>query len=129
MEEVELRLRRCVVDGLEDDPSKVPSHVQEKVRDRLDTAGRKNPALDSEHYESLAGQLEYFDLRELQDSITNKALWPQFETQFGTKEALAARFGQLAELRNGIRHSRTVDEITRKDGEAALLWFRQVLPS
>jgi hypothetical protein len=37
------------------------------------------------------------------------------------------RFGQLAELRNGIRHSRTVDEITRTDGEAALLWFRQIL--
>ena len=33
----------------------------------------------------------------------------------------------LAELRNAIRHSRTVDEVTRKEGEAALLWFRQVL--
>jgi len=31
------------------------------------------------------------------------------------------RFDQLAELRNGICHSRTVDELTRKDGEAALL--------
>ncbi len=90
-------------------------------------AARKNPAVDSEHYASLTGQLGYFDLRELQDTITNKALWPEFETRFGTKETLAARFGQLAELRSGIRHSRTVDEITRKDGEAALLWFRQVL--
>ena len=35
--------------------------------------------------------------------------------------------GQLAELRNGIRHSRTVDEITRKEGEAAVLWFGEVL--
>ena len=34
---------------------------------------------------------------------------------------------QLAELRNGIRHSRTVDEVTRKEGEAAILWFKQVL--
>ena len=83
--------------------------------------------VSSDHYRSLAGQLEYFDLRELQDTITNRALWPEFESRFGTKEALAARFGQLAELRNAIRHSRTVDEITRTDGEAALLWFRQVL--
>jgi hypothetical protein len=43
------------------------------------------------------------------------------------KETLTKRFDQLAELRNGIRHSRTVDEITRKEGEAALLWFQQVL--
>ena len=127
MEEVELGLRRAIVDRLDGDPSRLPSHVQERVKERLQVAARKNPAVDSEHYASLTGQLEYFDLRELQDTITNKALWPEFETRFGTKETLAARFGQLAELRNGIRHSRTVDEITRKDGEAALLWFRQVL--
>ena len=39
------------------------------------------------------------------------------------KQTLSAKFGQLAELRNGIRHSRTVDEVTRKEGEAAILWF------
>jgi len=33
----------------------------------------------------------------------------------------------LANLRNSIRHSRAVDEITRKDGEAAIAWFEQVL--
>jgi hypothetical protein len=33
----------------------------------------------------------------------------------------------LAEMRNCIRHSRAVDEVTRKEGEAALLWFFQVL--
>ena len=127
LEEVELALRRAIADGLNGDASKVPSHVQQKVSERLQAATRKNPALSSDHYRSLAGQLEYFDLRELQDTITNRALWPEFESRFGTKEALAARFGQLAELRNAIRHSRAVDEITRTDGEAALLWFRQVL--
>ena len=45
------------------------------------------------------------------------------------KEALCKRFDQLAELRNGIHHSRTVAEVTRKDGDAALLWFQQVLGS
>ena len=42
---------------------------------------------------------------------------------------LNVRFAQLAELRNRLRHSRTVDDVTRKDGEVALLWFRQVLAS
>ena len=31
------------------------------------------------------------------------------------------------ELCNGIRHSRSVDEVTRKEGEAAILWFWEVL--
>ena len=35
--------------------------------------------------------------------------------------------GCIAELRNSIRHSRTVDEITRKEGEAAILWFGRVM--
>jgi hypothetical protein len=129
LEEVELALRGVILERLNGDPSVVPSHVNEKIKDRLETAAKKNPALDAGHYESLAGRLEYFDLRELHDTITNKVLWPQFEELFGTKEQLASRFGQLAELRNGIRHSRSVDDVTRKDGEAALLWFRQVLPA
>lgn len=97
-----------------------------KIDERLQTAAKKNAALDSERYATLAGKLEYADLRELQDTITNKTLWPCFEGRFANKETLSKRFGQLADLRNGIRHSRTVDEITRKEGEAAILWFEQV---
>ncbi len=73
------------------------------------------------------GKLEYSDLRELQDTITNKGLWCRFEGRFANKETLGRRFGQLADLRNGIRHSRDVNEITRKEGEAAILWFEQLI--
>jgi hypothetical protein len=57
----------------------------------------------------------------------SKASWSHFETRFSNKETLNSKFGQLAELRNGIRHSRTVDDVTRMEGEAAILWFDQVL--
>ena len=124
---MELGIHHVISDALNGDTSRLPSHVQARVKDRLQTAARKNPATDSDHYESLAGQLEFFDLRELQDTIANKTLWPAFESRFGTKEILAERFSQLGDLRNSIRHSRAVDEVTRKLGEAAILWFRQVL--
>jgi hypothetical protein len=127
LEEVELAIRRVITDVLDGDTSRLPSHVQARVRDRLQAAARRNPAIDSDHYETLAGQLEYFDLSELQATIANNALWPAFESRFGTKEILAERFAQLAGLRNCIRHSSAVDEVTRKLGEAATLWFRQVL--
>jgi hypothetical protein len=80
-----------------------------------------------DRYDSFEGKLEYFDLRELQDTIMNKILWTRFEPLFVNKESLGKKFGQLADLRNAIRHSRTVDQVTRKEGEAAILWFRQVL--
>ena len=127
IEKVELALRRAIADTLGGDPSRLPQHVQGNVEDRIQAAARKNPALDVEHYQTLIGKLEYCDLRELQDVVTSKALWTAFEARFVSKEMLATRFGQLAQLRNGIRHTRTVDQVTRMDGEAALLWFRQVL--
>jgi hypothetical protein len=128
VEQVELALRDAVNQALEGDVSKLPSHIQQRVEERLQAANRKNPALDHDHYQLLAGKLEYCDLRDLEDTIVTKSLWPDFEARFGTKEMLAGRFRQLAELRNGIRHVRTVDEVTRKDGEAAILWFQGVLP-
>ena len=112
--------------ALDGDPAQLPPHVRQKIEERLQTAAKKNAALDSNRYETLAGKLEYADLRELQDAITNKALWRRFDGRFGNKEMLGRRFGQLADLRNGIRHSRSVDEITRKEGEAAILRFEQV---
>ena len=97
------------------------------MNERLQAAAKKNAALDANHYATLAGKLEYADLRELQDTAASKALGPLFQGRFPNKETLTKRFDQLAELRNAIRHSRTVDEVTRKEGEAAILWFKQVL--
>jgi restriction endonuclease Mrr len=127
VEGVELELRRMIADNLASEPSALPSHVSAKITERIASARRRNPAMSMAHYQSLSGKLEYCDLRELQDVLTSKALWPQFETRFGSKEILNVRFAQLAELRNRLRHSRTVDDVARKDGEAALLWFRHVL--
>lgn len=125
-EEIELALRGCIDAALNGDPSLLPAHVCQRIEERLRLAAKKDPALDSDRYELLEGKLEYADLRELQDTITNKGLWPRFQGQFVNKETLDRRFGQLADLRNGIRHSRSVNEISRKEGEAAILWFEQV---
>lgn len=127
VEAIELALRQIIVTALGDDPAKLPSHVQAKTNERTERATKKNAALDADYFDTLAGMLEYCDLRELQDTISTKTLWPQFQARFANKETLSVKFGQLAELRNGIAHNRTVDEVTRKEGEAALIWFRQVL--
>jgi hypothetical protein len=127
IEQVELNLRSAIVFALDGDAAQLPSHVVQRAEERIQRAAKKNAALDTERYQTLDGKLEFCDLRELQDTLTGKTLWASFEPRFANKETLNAKFGQLAELRNGIRHSRTVDEITRKEGEAAILWFDQVL--
>ena len=127
VEHVELELRASIVTVLENDGSQLPTHVRTKVDERIRTSMRKNPAMDPELYEILSGMLEFCDLRELQDIIGNKTLWPLFESRFSTRELLAGKFGQLADLRNGLAHNRTVDDVTRKEGEASILWFEKVL--
>ncbi len=127
IEESELGVRKAVDATLNGNGALIPSQVLQKVDERVSQATKKNAALDADRYQTLGGKLEFFDLRELQDAITSKALWESFEPRFTNKETLIAKFNQLAELRNGIRHSRAVDEITRKEGEAAILWFHQVL--
>jgi hypothetical protein len=127
IERVELSLRQVVKSALESDASLLPSHLLPKVEERISSAIKKNPALEAESFQFLDRKLEFFDLREIEQVIVSKALWPRFEPRFASKEALSMKFNQLAELRNGIRHSRTVDEITRMEGEASLLWFNQVL--
>jgi hypothetical protein len=127
IEQIEFGLRQLVHQALEGDASKLPPLVLQRIKERLEKSAKRDPGLDLDRRESLASMLEYSDLREIESAITTKSLWPLFEPRFGNKETVAAKFGQLAELRNGIRHSRTVGEITRKEGEAAILWFERLL--
>jgi len=127
VERTELALRALIAEMLNRDATSLPQHVVQRVDDRIRSAVNRDPALNVAHLTTPAGRLEYSDLRELQDIITSKALWPVFASRFGNKETLLGKFNQLAELRNRLRHSRTVDDITRKEGEAAILWFGRVL--
>jgi type I restriction enzyme R subunit len=127
IEDIELGIRKQIAEILGGDVARLPPHVYQKAEERIQAAARKNAAIDAEEYAQMTRRLEYCDLRELQDTILSKALWPDFEQRFVNKAALMAKFGQLADLRNTIRHSRSLDDITRKEGEAAILWFRHIL--
>jgi hypothetical protein len=98
IEQTELALRRIIVKTFNEDASQFPSHVRQKIDERIQGAAKKNAALDTDHYQTLAGMLEFCDLREIQETIISKASWSQFESRFINKETLVAKFGQLAEL-------------------------------
>ena len=127
IEQIEIRLREIIDDRFYGDLSKLPQHVMDNSKEKVQRAERRDPVFDSVRYGTLAGRLEFCDLRELQDILVGKTNWPMFEPRFLNKETLAVKFNQLAALRNGLAHNRSVDEITRKEGEAAILWFDHVL--
>jgi hypothetical protein len=123
VETIELQLRKLAGDQV-GDIDELPQHVVANLKARRQADERRNPGAANRHAD---GFLAYCDLRELQDILMAKDLWPRWSSIFGTKEQLQTRFEQLAALRNAVRHSRTVDDVTMKDGEAALLWFAGVL--
>ena len=127
VKQTEVRLRKLVATAIDNRIEQIPSHVMQTMKERIATAVRKDPMLEHELEEQVAAKLDYLDLRHLEDTICSKVLWPLFEQRFGTKEQLHARFGHLAELRNGLSHSRAVTQVTQKDGEAAILWFERTL--
>lgn len=127
IERVELSLRRVIAQVLHDSPEELPPHINQKLDEAISKAAKKNAAIDPTNFEALADKLQYADLRELQETITSKTTWQRFEPRFSNKETLNWKFGQLSELRNSIRHSRAVDEVTRMEGEAAIVWFEKVL--
>lgn len=127
VERVEKRLRALIAERLGNDPDRLPDHVRQKIEERLTREEKKNPAFEIETYESLLSKLEFADLRELEQTIVAKTVWQDFADTFVNKETLIAKFGQLATLRNGIAHSRTVDTVTRQEGDAAIKWFDQVI--
>ena len=126
IENIELALRKQIAFTLEDDSRTLPPHVLQKANGRIQIAAKKHANIELDQHNPLNQILEYCDLRELQDTILSKILWQNFKIQFANKQTLEAKFNQLVELRNGIRHSRSVDEIAKKEGEAAILWFERV---
>jgi hypothetical protein len=72
---------------------------------------KKSVAVELSHYQSLMARLEFCDLRELHDAISSKSLWGPLETRFRNKETLFAKFGQLADIRNVIRHGRSLGSV------------------
>src|SRR6185437_12567805 len=48
-ERVELDVRKAVAAGLDGDAALLPSHVTQKVNERIERAVKKNPAMDARH--------------------------------------------------------------------------------
>lgn len=131
IENTELKLREKIVKTLgntyEIYKENIPQHIQDKVQRRVDSDMKKKVGVDFSSYNSLSKRLEFFDMSEYFDTIISKSNWKQFESIFKDKNNLSMRFNQIKNLRNGIRHSRSVSEIEKMDGEVSIKWFNSVL--
>jgi hypothetical protein len=133
IENIELAIRDMIdavlKDAAEEDAYEelVPPHIRVKIKGKIEAFMAKNPGEQPEDYSSLRAKLNFFDISEYKETITNKQNWSIFQKYFGKPGVLDNRFNQLGELRNCIRHSRFPNEVTQKDGEASISWFESIL--
>lgn len=132
IEEIEFALRDLIVssfgDHLENYKGNTPPHIQDKVKQRINQTLKKRPDQNMLDFNSFTKRIEFFDMREYQEIICSKINWPLFQDKFNNNQNdLQIRFSQLATVRNGIRHSRSITEIERLDGEVSIKWFNAVL--
>ena len=128
IEVIEIALRQLVlstfsIQTMKDFKRIFPSSIQEKINIAIEREEKKNPAMVSTKRESPEYLIQFTDLQELQTVFTVKSNWENVQQLFGTKENLTTEFNNLSGLRNALRHSRHVDEITLLKGQAAIKWF------
>lgn len=126
IERIELSLRALIATRLGNDLAQLPGHIRQKMDPKIAAELKRNPGGDPDRYKGLAKALEFADITELLGIITASGE-TRFRDVFPANDQLNTRFGQLCGLRNPIRHSRTVSDIARHDGEAAIKWFDQAL--
>ncbi len=127
VEYVELHLRKLISTKLDDDIERLPQNIRIKIGERVQGERKSHPGADFSRYGKLESALEFADLTELLGVMENNGTAIHFSSVFPNKDQLKIKFGQLGKLRNGLRHSRPINEITRKEGEAAILWFNVAL--
>lgn len=127
--QIEMGLRGLIERTLGDPAHPGLTNTLGYARKRIDQALRDDPSLDRRHLRTLAGRLEFCDLRELEAAIVSKPSWPAFQELFGTQDGLRHRFHALAAIRNALAHTRPVTRQNVADAEAAFLWFKSRIGS
>lgn len=132
IERIELQLRSQILNRLnlvtyEDIKNQLPGHLLEPLSQKFERERKKNPSDFEKKKNNASTWIQFTDLQHLNQIISSKQHWNIFESMFGSKEQINSFFNDLGSLRNSIRHSRDVDEITSLKGQASILWFQKQL--
>lgn len=103
------------------------SHLQPKIEDRVGKFLRDHPGTTPEKFITFESRLQFFDMSEYFEMITNKTYWGYFKDIFNSKENLNKHILQLSNLRNAIRHSREQTKLISAEGLASIVWFKMAL--
>lgn len=127
---IEGRIRSFVHDKLKEDaggsyweeyiPSDIQNVVDKKTQDDL----HRHP-YKLEEYMRDDVRITFLDIMDYAKIILSN--WQVFGQHFGSKNEVEQHFRAFKNYRNPIKHSRDLNEVDKKTGEASVLWFENIL--
>ena len=103
---------------------KIPSDIIGLVKERAIEARKKDPKVDINQMSNLE-RLKFCDIMHYSNIILKN--WDVFRDIFQSKSEVEKRLNNLKSYRNTLMHSREVDSVTKKEGEASIEWLDKIL--
>ena len=101
----------------------VPKDIQDAVGKKIKNDIKRHPYKKEIDFSNV-DRLSYLDVMDYFKIILSN--WSYFSEIFGSKPELERHFLALKEYRNTVKHTRKLDPVVAKNGEAAILWFERV---
>lgn len=102
----------------------IPSDIQDVVDKKIQDDLRRHP-YKLEEYMRDDVRVTFLDVMDYAKIILSN--WQVFGKYFGSKGEVEQHFRAFKNYRNPIKHGRSVNEVDKRNGEASVLWFENIL--
>lgn len=127
---IESRVRTLIQDSLKEQTDDsywneyIPSDIRESVERKIQDDLKRHP-YRLEEYMRDEVRITFLDVMDYSKIILSN--WQLFDKYFGSKGEVEQHFRALKNYRNPIKHGRDLNEIDKRNGEAAVMWLENIL--
>lgn len=133
VEELETRLRDVIHTTLLEGhgpkywKQTVPQGIRQGAQGRIEHEISKQPGLSMENFADHRTKLDFCNVTDYSQIVSNGTNWPLFESTFRRRADFERHLEAFSEYRNAVMHNRPMTEIVRKAGDLAVVWLETVL--
>ena len=102
----------------------IPLDIQESVSKKIQEQMRRHP-YGHDEFSRDEVRIQFLDVMDYAKIIL--ANWQLFSGAFGSKGEVEKHFLAFKNYRNPVKHGRALNEVDRRNGEAAVLWLENVI--
>jgi hypothetical protein len=127
---LETRVRAFVHNGLRQETSEsywkesIPFDIQEAVNKKIQEEMKRHP-YGHDEFNRDEVRIQFLDIMDYAKIILSN--WQFFGGAFGSKGEVEKHFLAFKNYRNPVQHGRTLNEVDKRNGEAAVLWLENIL--